>query len=65
MGNLVDWLKGKKTYLLMALGAVVIVVNHLVGGIPGLNIDPNSWLTQLYAVAGGSALRAGIAKVGQ
>lgn len=62
MNNIREWLKGKKTYLLTAFGAVVIIVNHFFGPIPGIGLDPNAWISELTGVATAATLRAGIAK---
>lgn len=63
MSNVIVWLSGKKTYLLMGVSGIVIIINHFAGPIPGIGLDPNQWMAQLMAVASGASLRAGVKKV--
>lgn len=53
-------LKGKKTYLAMALGALAIIANHFGLPIPGTTMDPANWLSDLFTMAAGATMRAGI-----
>lgn len=62
MNEAIDFLKGKKTYITLAFGAVVVVANHFFGPLPGVSLDPDGWTTQLYTLLLGSFTRAAIAK---
>jgi hypothetical protein len=59
-------LDGKKTYIGLALGAAVIVANHFGATVPGVppSVGNEDWLTQLWSLYMGSALRSALAKVG-
>ena len=58
--NTIDFLKGKKTYLIAAaLGLVVLVEKGLGIDVPGVVVDDN-WLVVLANGAGLGTLRAGI-----
>ena len=58
MKNLLTWLKGKKTYLLAALGALVAFA-HFAGW---LDSEAAGTLLVLLGFGTGAALRAGVAK---
>jgi hypothetical protein len=51
LANLLQTIDGKKTYILIGLGAAVILVNHFIGQIPGTPADSPDWLNQLYILA--------------
>lgn len=54
-------LKGKKTYLVVAIFLVCVAIEKLGGiDIPGFNVDGN-WLEMTLAMLGIGGLRAGIA----
>lgn len=57
---------GNKTYLLLLSGAAVIVANHF-GLLPPqyvpAGLDPNNWLVELFALAGGATGRSALKKL--
>ena len=57
---------GNKTYLLLASGAAVIVLNHF-GLLPPeyvpAGLDPNSWVRDLFVLATGAAGRSALKKL--
>ena len=54
-------IKGKKTYALLALGAVMILANKFLGlDVPGVELDPQNWLNDLFALGIGGTLRNGM-----
>ncbi len=55
-------LQGYKMYLLLGAGAVVVLVNHFVGTIPGIEMDSSNWLEDLYGLA---LIATGAAKAGR
>ncbi len=59
MNAIVDWLKGKKTYLVMISAAITALVSYLDGALNGKEL-----VAALFAVLTGSTLRAGITKSG-
>ena len=63
MKAMLTMMAGKKTYGLLALGAVSILINHFFGPVPGLNLDPDNWLNDLWGLGVGATMRAGISKV--
>jgi len=56
-----DFVKGKKTYLIAAVGVLVLVAVNVVGiPIPGL-APSGDWMTQALGLLGLGTLRAGLA----
>lgn len=55
--NLLNWLKGKKTYILVALGVVYAVSGYYTG-----NLDGQAALEIIWVALMGGTVRAGIAK---
>lgn len=56
-----DSLKGKKTYLVVAIFLLCVAIEKLGGiDIPGFNVEGN-WLEMTLAMLGIGGLRAGIA----
>lgn len=54
-------LKGKKTYVLLAVGALTILANAFFGiEIPGVDLNPDDWMKNLFALGVGGTLRNGI-----
>lgn len=53
-------LKGKKTYVAVTVAAIAIVANHFFGPLPGIELDPDQWLTQLGALVFPVTIRAAI-----
>lgn len=57
-----NWVEGKKTYLLTAIGVIALVsVNVFSVNIPGLEPDP-VWAIRVMELLGLSTLRAGVTK---
>jgi len=61
MAKVIDWLKGKKTYIVAGMVVVIAVLEAVVGiDIPGAEVvNP---LPYILAALGLSALRAGVEK---
>lgn len=53
-------LAGKKTYLLMGVGALVVLANHFIGPVPLVKLDPNNWVNDLWTIGVGSTFRSAI-----
>lgn len=56
-----NWLKGKKTYIGLAAGGVVVVLQHL--GVPmpnGIKVDDSAYISDLWTLAIAAAGRHGI-----
>lgn len=66
LNNLLQAVDGKKTYITIAVAAVVIVLNHFglwpQGYLP-VTLDPNAWLSDLWTLALVSTGRSAITKV--
>lgn len=45
-----DFLKGKKTYLGLAVGAVVVLAHKAGIPMPGVQVDDQQWLTNLWQI---------------
>ena len=58
-------LSGKKTYGLLALGAIAITLRQMGLEIPGVEIDPKSYFDSLWQLALAGAFRAGLTKAGK
>ena len=57
-------LSGKKTYLTLVCGALVIVANHFdLVPVGYVNLDPNDWINELYQLAVGATFRSAVAGV--
>lgn len=55
-----EMLKGKKTYIVSAVGVLVLVVVNVLGT-PILGVEPSAdWLIQALELSGLSALRSGV-----
>lgn len=60
MTNILEALKGKKTYLVVAIFLVCVAIEKLAGiDIPGFAVE-NNWLEMTLAMLGIGTLRAGI-----
>jgi hypothetical protein len=57
MRKLIEFLRGKKTYIVM--GATFIV-----GGLQACGVEIPQWVYALLAAAGAGALRAGMGRLG-
>ena len=54
-------MQGKKTYVLLAIGALTILANKFLGiEIPGVDINPDNWMQDLFALGVGGTIRNGI-----
>lgn len=59
-----EWLKGKKTYIIAAVVVLLVLLERVVGiDIPGVEIT-DDWGSWIIAAGGLTTLRAGIAKKG-
>ena len=57
-------LQGKKTYIVLGVGAVAIILNHFglwPESLP-LGVDPNDWIGDLWSLILGGTFRAAIPK---
>lgn len=64
MQNVIAVLRGKKTYIALVLGALVVLANKFLGvEIPGVALDPNDWMTNIWALVLGATGRAAVSKV--
>lgn len=63
--SLTNALQGNKTYITLAVGAVVIALNHF-GYLPDSlvpqGLDPNNWVNDEYKLIIGAVFRSAIAK---
>ncbi len=55
MQKMIEWLKGKKTYFIVA-------ATFVVGGLQACGVEIPGWVYVLLAAVGGGALRAGVDK---
>lgn len=53
-------LAGKKTYLLMGVGALTVLANHFIGPVPLVHLDPNNWVNDLWTIGVGLTFRSAI-----
>lgn len=61
MNSVLAALKGRKTYIVVAVFLLCVAIEKLVGiDIPGFNVEGN-WLEMTLAMLGLGTLRAGIA----
>ena len=51
---------GYKTYLVLAVGALVVLANHFIGPIPNVTLNSANWLTDLWTLVLGGAARSAI-----
>jgi hypothetical protein len=62
MNSLLQSVDGYKTYIALAVGAVVVIVNHFVP-LPNVTLDPSNWLTDLFQLALVATGRSAVTKV--
>ena len=63
MSGILNSLSGKKTYLVVALFVLCVVVERFLGvDVPGFTVGDN-WLELVLGMLGLGTLRAGLAKV--
>ena len=60
MNSIWTTLQGKKTYIALVTGALVIIINHFFGPIPNVNLPPDQWLAQLGGLIPLATIRAAI-----
>lgn len=60
-----EWLKGKKTYILVVLGAITLGVQFLAGDITFIQFVSSDAMVQLVELFGIATLRAGVSKIGK
>ena len=52
---------GYKTYTLLAAGALIILAEKFLGlELPGVDINPDNWMQDLFALGVGGTIRNGI-----
>ena len=57
---MLEWLKGKKTYFLVAFGVLALLVQFLTGDISFMQFLSSDSFVQLLELLGLGALRAGV-----
>ena len=60
-----DWLSGAKTYILVVLGVLVVLVQFLTGDMSFIEFLNSQAMVELLALLGIGALRAGVSKNGK
>lgn len=61
MANILEMLQGKKTYIIVAVFVLCVLIERFAGiDIPGFTVG-DDWLGQVLAMLGIGTLRAGIA----
>ena len=64
MTAFMDMLSGKKTYLAAGFGIIIILVVHFLKvPIPGVTIDDNNWMTDLWSLVLVMCGRSAVASV--
>lgn len=64
MSNVLQAVDGYKTYILCAVGIVVVLVNHFVGQVPGTSPDSANWLDSIWTILMVAAGRSAVNKIG-
>jgi hypothetical protein len=65
MDGVREYLKGKKTYVIVAVLVLLVIIEKFLGiDIPGFDVSGN-WLEVILGAAGLGTIRAGIAKTGK
>ena len=64
MSNITLWLQGKKTYILVALGVLTVLVNFLSGDLTFIQFLSSDEFVALLGILGIGTLRAGVTKSG-
>ena len=59
---MMETLKGKKTYIALALGGAVVILNALGVEIPGVDLDQNGWLQQVLMLLAAGGFRSAMNK---
>ena len=60
---MLEWLSGKKTYILVIIGVLTVLVNFLTGDLTFLQFITSDAVIQLIELLGLGALRAGVSRV--
>jgi len=60
MTDILSKVDGYKTYILLAVGILMVLVNHFVGPIPNVNLNSANWLTDIWTLALGGAARSAL-----
>ena len=60
---MLEWLRGKKTYILVIIGVLTVLVNFLTGDLTFLQFITSDAVIQLIELLGLGALRAGVSRV--
>ncbi len=64
MNSIIEFLKGKKVYLLAIIVVLIVVCEKLLGiDVPGVEVGDN-WMDFILAALGLTTVRAAIAKTG-
>jgi hypothetical protein len=58
---MVTWLQGKKTYILVALGVISLLVQFLAGDVSFMQFIASQQFIELLGLLGIGTLRAGVA----
>ena len=65
MQNVLTALDGNKTYIAAGVGILVILTNHFIGPVPGVQLDSSQWLTDIWSLVLVMAGRSGMKKIGK
>jgi hypothetical protein len=61
---MMNWLQGKKTYIALIFGAIVIALNHFGLLPPGyVTLNSENWLVQEFFLLLGATGRSAVAKI--
>ena len=61
--SILNALDGYKTYILAAIGVLVILANHFLGPVPGTPGDSANWLSDIWAMLLVAAGRSAVNKI--
>lgn len=57
-----QYINGAKTYVLLAVGMLILVLNHFGISIPGITIDDNAFMQYAWGILVAAAANHGIHK---
>lgn len=64
LSSITSLFNGNKTYIALAVGAVVVIANHFGISIPGSpNLDPANWTNDLFTLVLGGTFRSALGKL--
>lgn len=63
MAAILAWLKGKKTYILVVLGALTILVQFAAGDVSFMQFISSDAFLNLLELLGLGTIRAGVSKI--